>query len=143
MRVPRCRHFRQPLLREHRLYQADWLLRFYGFATGEIATGADGNLPLEMDPKLAWALAHRGQFPVDVNVAPREMLLRVPGLGVRTVDLLLSARRHRRLRAEDLLRLRVPARKALPFLLAEGHRPRGFDSAALPQRMPRQGRLFA
>ncbi len=132
-----------PLLREHRLYQADWLLRFYGFVTGEIATGADGNLPLEMDPKLAWALAHRERFPVDVNTAPREALLRVPGLGVRTVDRLLLARRHGRLRVADLVRLRVPARKALPFLLAEGHRPRGLDAAGLAQRLPRQGSLFS
>src|SRR5699024_7720423 len=76
---------RPPLLREHRLYQADWLLRFYGFEAGEIAAPG-ANLALDLDPKLAWALAHRGRFPVDVNAAPRELLLRVPGVGVRNVD---------------------------------------------------------
>ncbi len=70
-----------PLLREHRLYQADWLLRFYGFGVEELATDAAGNLDLVHDPKLAWALEHREMFPVDVNTAPREALLRVPGLG--------------------------------------------------------------
>jgi predicted DNA-binding helix-hairpin-helix protein len=72
-----------PLLREHRLYQADWLLRFYGFGADELATNDAGNMPLDIDPKLAWALAHRGLFPVDINTAPREMLLRIPGLGVK------------------------------------------------------------
>ena len=80
-----------PLVREHRLYQADWLLRFYGFELDEImAGGEDGNLDLGIDPKLAWALKHRERFPVDVNRAPREMLLRVPGLGAKTVDRMLS-----------------------------------------------------
>src|SRR5690606_23597725 len=72
-----------PLAREHRLYQADWLMRFYGFEAGEIAPASgDGMLRLEVDPKLAWALAHPERFPVDLNRAPRELLLRVPGLGV-------------------------------------------------------------
>ena len=79
-----------PLLREHRLYQADWLLRFYGFALDEMPIGATGNLPLEIDPKLAWALDHREDFPVDVNRAPREILLRIPGLGVKSADRLIS-----------------------------------------------------
>ncbi len=108
-----------PLVREHRLYQADWLLRFYGFTDDELATGDDGNMPLEMDPKLAWALAHRETFPVDVNRAPRELLLRVPGLGQDTVRKILLARRHRAIRREDLHTLHV-ARRADPFLLAAG-----------------------
>ena len=71
-------------MREHRLYQADWLMRFYGFAQPEILAGtADGMLDLDIDPKLAWALRNRGVFPVDVNRADREALLRVPGLGVK------------------------------------------------------------
>src|SRR5690606_19302764 len=83
-----------PLLREHRLYQADWLMRFYGFSAEEIATGTTaGHLDLDLDPKLAWALQHRGDFPLDVNRASREMLLRVPGFGTKTVDRILSARR--------------------------------------------------
>jgi putative DNA modification/repair radical SAM protein len=115
---------RPPLMREHRLYQADWLYRFYGFSIEEItASRADGMLDLDLDPKLAWALANRAQFPVDVNRAGREMLLRVPGLGVRTVDAILAARRHRRLRLDDLARLRVPLRKARPYILAEGWTP--------------------
>ncbi len=112
-----------PLLREHRLYQADWLLRFYGFTRDELPTGQSGNLPLEHDPKLAWALAHRGDFPVDLNAAPREMLLRVPGLGVRSADRLLASRRHRRLRMADLARLRLPVAKLAPFVCAADHHP--------------------
>jgi putative DNA modification/repair radical SAM protein len=105
-----------PKLREHRLYQADWLLRLYGFAPGEIVAGKDGNLSLDHDPKLAWALAHREFFPVDVNEASREALLRVPGLGVKNADRILKIRRFHRLSWEDLRRLRVSTRKAMPFL---------------------------
>lgn len=113
-----------PLVREHRLYQADWLMRFYGFAADEIASGeAGGMLRLEVDPKLAWALAHPEKFPVDLDRAPRELLLRVPGLGVKAVDRLLLARRVRRLRSDDLKRLRVPTRKVLPFVVLADHRP--------------------
>lgn len=114
-----------PLVREHRLYQADWLLRFYGFDLAEIMAGGDhGMLDLGVDPKLAWALRHRDRFPVDVNKAPREMLLKVPGLGTRTVGKLLAARRHRGIRADDLARLGLPLRKLLPFLVTADHRPR-------------------
>ncbi|MEE7560980.1 putative DNA modification/repair radical SAM protein, partial [Xanthomonas sp. Kuri4-2] len=91
-----------PLQREHRLYQADWLLRFYDFSVDEIAPAqASGMLDLDVDPKLAWALRHPERFPVDLNVAPREMLLRVPGLGTRNADRLLVSRRHARLRVGD------------------------------------------
>src|SRR6201999_4187334 len=74
-----------PLVREHRLYQADWLMRFYGFAHDEIISARSVMLALDVDPKLAWALPHRERFPVDLNRAPKEMLLRVPGLGVTSV----------------------------------------------------------
>jgi putative DNA modification/repair radical SAM protein len=116
---------RPPLMREHRLYQSDWLMRFYGFAPSEVAdaAGPDGMLPLDIDPKLAWALKHRESFPVDVNRAPRETLLRIPGLGVKAVDKLLASRRHRRLRLEDLARLTVSVAKIRPFVVAEGWRP--------------------
>ena len=85
-----------------------------------------------MDPKLAWAVAHPERFPVDLNRAPRELLLRVPGLGVKAVDRLLLARRVRRLRADDLKRLHVPLRRVLPFVVLADHRPRGIAGAAAP-----------
>jgi len=114
-----------PLQREHRLYQADWLLRFYDFQLDEI-TGvtADGNLDLDIDPKLAWALAHRGLFPVDVNNAARDVLLRVPGFGVKIVNRILTTRRHRTLRFEDLLRMGASMQKARAFISAKGWSPR-------------------
>lgn len=118
-----------PLRRENRLYQADWLLRFYGFTVDEIAPPAlDRNapvlLPLDIDPKLAWALRHRALFPVDLNRAPQEQMLRVPGLGVRMVKRLLSIRRVGRLRLADLVRLKLPLRKLLPFITVVDHHPR-------------------
>jgi predicted DNA-binding helix-hairpin-helix protein len=111
-----------PLRREHRLYQADWLMRFYGFAVDEIVP-AGGMLELEVDPKLAWALRHRDRFPVDVNSADRELLLRVPGMGTRSVDRLLAERRHRRLRLADVARLGPSLRKIRPFVIAADHSP--------------------
>ncbi len=116
-----------PLVREHRLYQADWLMRFYGFASDEIVQRADGMLDLDIDPKLAWALAHREHFPVDVNRASREDLLRVPGLGAKTVDRLIASRRHRRIRSADLARLRVAMAKVMPFVTVADHRPGASD----------------
>lgn len=122
-----------PLVREHRLYQADWLMRFYGFQVGELTTDTEPDLPLGMDPKLAWALRHREAFPVDLNKAPREKLLRVPGLGVRNVDRLLRIRRWHRLRLDDLTRLRVPVKKALPFVVVADHTPHLLErQGALP-----------
>jgi putative DNA modification/repair radical SAM protein len=113
-----------PLQRENRLYQADWLLRHYGFSPAEIAAGgSDGMLDLEIDPKLAWALKNRDRFPVDVNTAPREMLLRVPGLGKRAVDRIIAARRHTTLRLEDVARLTTGLKRVRPFLVAADHRP--------------------
>ncbi|MEJ2604244.1 MAG: putative DNA modification/repair radical SAM protein [Gammaproteobacteria bacterium] len=135
-----------PLLREHRLYQADWLLRFYGFDVEEIfAGGGDGMLELGVDPKLAWALRHLERFPVDVNRADRELLLRVPGLGTRAVGRILKARRHRRLGLDDLARMTVSVAKIRPFLLARGWQPGSLlDNHALPAmlaRPPRQQSL--
>ena len=111
---------RPPMIREHRLYQADWLLRFYGFKLGEIL-GPDENLDLEVDPKFAWAMRHRELFPVDVNVAAREMLLRVPGLGVRNVDRLLRLRAQRSVRDRDLQKLRIIKRARSFLITADGH----------------------
>lgn len=112
-----------PLVREHRLYQADWLLRFYGFNVKELTTEAEPDLPLGIDPKLAWALRNREKFPVDLNRAGREILLRVPGLGVRNVDRILQARRWHGLRLADLTRLRVPMKKVMPFIIVLDHHP--------------------
>jgi putative DNA modification/repair radical SAM protein len=114
-----------PLLRENRLYQADWLMRYYGFSSDEIAAASSGGmLDLAIDPKLAWALKHRDRFPVDINRAEREMLLRVPGLGVRSVDKILASRRHRTLRLDDLSRLAVSTKKLLPFVVTADYSPR-------------------
>ncbi len=112
-----------PLVREHRLYQADWLLRHYGFQAGELTSAEQPNLDLAIDPKLAWALRHRAMFPVDVNRAPRSRLLRVPGLGARNVERILKARRFGRLTLADLARLKVVLRKAQPFLITADHNP--------------------
>lgn len=132
-----------PLAREHRLYQADWLLRHYAFSVDEIASVSNDNmLDLDIDPKLAWALKNRGSFPVDVNAAPREMLLRVPGLGKRAVDRIVSARRHTRLRAADVRRLTVSFRRAAPFLITLDHHPgRLTDRADLRERIAPQKQL--
>jgi len=104
------------LWREHRLYQADWLLRFYGFSPSEIAPPEHPNLPLHTDPKLAWALRNLGDFPVDVNRASREQLVRVPGLGVRNVLRILELRRHQEIRIETLARLGVRWQKVRYFV---------------------------
>ena len=114
-----------PLMREHRLYQADWLLRFYGFSRHELSSAMpDGYLELALDPKTAWALANRQNFPVDVNTAERRHLLRVPGFGVRVVNRILSSRRHRRLRFEDLRAMGARLSRAHFFIAATDHIPR-------------------
>jgi putative DNA modification/repair radical SAM protein len=116
---------RPPLIREHRLYQSDWLMRFYGYQPGEVmqATEEDGNLPLDIDPKLAWALKFRDRFPVDVNYASKEQLLRVPGLGVKAVNQIIASRRHRTLRLEDVGRLTASLTKVRPFICTADWRP--------------------
>ncbi|MEH3104856.1 MAG: putative DNA modification/repair radical SAM protein [Sphingomonas phyllosphaerae] len=117
---------RPPLMREHRLYQSDWLMRFYGFQPREVVAATDdatGMLPLDIDPKLAWALKFRDHFPVDINRAPRELLWRVPGLGTKAVKSILAARRWRRLRLDDVARLTVSIARIRPFIIAEDWRP--------------------
>ena len=121
-----------PLIREHRLYQSDWLMRFYGYTHKEITTGDDdratnGMLDLDVDPKLGWALRNRYFFPVDLNKDSRERLLRIPGLGVKTVDLLLKMRRFKKIRLADLASLRTGYVKALPFMMCGDHTPRGSE----------------
>jgi putative DNA modification/repair radical SAM protein len=116
---------RPPLMREHRLYQSDWLMRFYGFTPKDVvaATGDDGMLPLDIDPKLAWALKFRESFPVDVNRASKEQLFRVPGLGTKAVERILSSRRWRKLRLEDVARLTLSIAKVRPFISTADWRP--------------------
>jgi predicted DNA-binding helix-hairpin-helix protein len=116
---------RPPLIREHRLYQSDWMVRFYGYSALEVAdaAGADGMLPLDIDPKAAWALKHRHLFPLDVNRAPRESLLRVPGLGVKAVGAILAARRLHALTLADVARVTVSIVRLRPFLITADWRP--------------------
>jgi putative DNA modification/repair radical SAM protein len=113
-----------PLQRENRLYQADWLLRFYGFTADEVASGGEaGMLALDIDPNSAWALKNRDRFPVDVNTADREMLLRVPGLGARSVNRIVAARRYTTLRLADVARMARSVKRLLPFLIAADYQP--------------------
>jgi putative DNA modification/repair radical SAM protein len=112
-----------PRIREHRLYQADWLIRHYGFTHDELTTGAAPDLPLHISPKLAWALRHPEVFPVDVNTAPRELLLRVPGVGYHMVNRLIRVRRHHRLELRDLQKLRVRLTEARYFIVTADARP--------------------
>ncbi len=126
-----------PLVREHRLYQADWLMRFYGFAAKELTDSQQPNLDLRIDPKLAWAIKHREWFPVDVNRASRWKLLRVPGLGARNVDRICSIRRFHSLRLADLAKLRVSLAKIKPWIITADSNPDALrlDRADLPDRM--------
>jgi putative DNA modification/repair radical SAM protein len=136
---------RPPLMREHRLYQADWLLRFYGFERAEIdAASTNGMLDVDIDPKLSWALAHRESFPIDLNRAPRRMLLRVPGLGAKTVDRLIAARRMTSIRLSDLTKLTKTAKKAMPFIQTSDYQPGGLlDTQNLRARFAPPPEQFA
>ena len=114
-----------PLLREHRLYQADWLLRFYGFRAEELLDAQHPDFDPRVDPKCSWALAHLDFFPVEVNTADYETLLRIPGVGVTSAQRILSARRAGRLRIDDLRKLGVVMKRAQYFLTASGKMPDG------------------
>ena len=109
-----------PLTREHRLYQADWLLRFYGYRVGELFAPDQADLRLDIDPKAAWALRNFGLFPLEVNRASYEELLRVPGLGVRTARRIVRARRHGRLGFDDLKTLGLSLKRAGFFITCNG-----------------------
>jgi putative DNA modification/repair radical SAM protein len=126
-----------PLVREHRLYQADWLMRFYEFKIEELTTTNEPNLDLAIDPKLAWALRNRHFFPIDLNKAPRYLLLRIPGVGTKSVDRILQVRRWQKIRLEHLPRLRVSVRKVLPFVVTSDHNPDALtlDRANLKARL--------
>jgi putative DNA modification/repair radical SAM protein len=138
------------LMREHRLYQADWLTRVYGFEEAEVTQSlVGGMLDLELDPKLAWALANRGRFPLDVNVADREDLLRIPGLGVRSVDRVIALRRLKRVTLTDLQSLSKSVKRIKPFVACADWSPTGLlEAADLESRFrsgdaaPRQLSLF-
>jgi putative DNA modification/repair radical SAM protein len=111
-----------PMMREHRLYQADFLLRGYGYNAKELLPAA-GNLALDIDPKLAWALAHREHFPLDLNTADPSLIVRVPGIGLRNARRLVELRRARRIRYADLARLRCSMDKLKPFIVTADYRP--------------------
>ncbi|MDB5595192.1 MAG: putative modification/repair radical protein [Hyphomicrobiales bacterium] len=142
---------RPPMMREHRLYQADWLYRFYGFTMDEIVDSTSGGmLDLAVDPKLAWALGHRAGFPVDINRAPRETLLRIPGLGVKSVEKILRMRRLAALRLSDVARLTRSLKSVRPFIVTLDWNPgMATDSMALAAQVtpkiekPQQLSLFA
>jgi len=119
-----------PMMREHRLYQSDWLMRFYGFSAAELTTPESPDLSLTEDPKTTWAKSHPEFFPIDVNAAPREALLRVPGIGYRNVERILSIRKYHQLLLDDLKKLHVRIKNALPYLITADH---------LPQQQPADG----
>ncbi len=110
-----------PMLRENRLYQTDWLMRFYGFDVSEILNEQHQHLDLDIDPKLSWALRNLHEFPVDVNTADKRMLARVPGLGMKSVHKILNARRFRRLNWEHLKRIGVALNRAKYFVICESN----------------------
>ena len=112
-----------PVVRENRLYQADWLMRYYGFAPNEIVDDRQPFLDLEIDPKLAWALRNSHLFPIDINQAPREMLLRIPGVGVRSVQKILMARKFQTLSYYDLKKMGVTLSRAKYFITCSGATP--------------------
>ena len=117
-------HPPSPPLREHRLYQSSFLLRDYGFTVEELPFGPGGNLPLESDPKLAWANRHLSHTPIELNTAGRRDLLRVPGIGPKGADKVLRERRRGRLRdLADLRKLGISPKRAAPFILLSGRRP--------------------
>ena len=136
-----------PMMREHRLYQADFLMRGYGFQAGELLPEGGGNLALDIDPKLAWALSHRDLFPLDLNLAEPQMIARVPGIGVRNAKRIVELRRSRRIRYVDLARLRCSMEKVKPFIVTVDYRPQRdtLPSESLRRMMseaPQQMSLF-
>ncbi len=109
-----------PLLREHRLYQADWLLRFYGFKAGELLSQENPNFNVYLDPKCEWAIRHLECFPVEINKAPYDLLLRIPGVGVKSARRIVKARRSQKLNFEHLKRIGVVLKRAHYFITCDG-----------------------
>ena len=105
-----------PLLRENRLYQSDWLMRFYGFEATEIVNAKHPNLDLDIDPKLSWALRHPEQFPIDINQAEYRMILRVPGIGVRSAKKIIQARRFGKIHIDQIKKLGIAYNRAMHFI---------------------------
>ena len=138
-----------PLVREHRLYQADWLMRFYGFEAAELTSDAEPELSLSEDPKSSWARRHPEFFPIDVNTAPREALLRVPGIGYKNVERIVRIRRYQKLSLEHLRKLHVQLKNAAAYILAVDHLPSASrvnlhpDAPAVVPVAPAQLELFA
>jgi predicted DNA-binding helix-hairpin-helix protein len=117
-------HAPTPLIRQNRLYQASFLVRDYGFTLEDLPFAGEGNLPLDTDPKTAWAQAHLQEHPLEINRASREELLRIPGIGPKSVEIILNARRERRLSDLSVLgKLGILAQRAAPFILLDGKRP--------------------
>lgn len=155
--LPAPQGFQPPLLREHRLYQADWLLRFYGFRAEELLDASHPDFNPQVDPKCSWALRHLDFFPVEVNRADYEALLRIPGVGVVSAKRILVSRRARKLRIEDLPKLGVVMKRAQYFLTASGRMADGLrftpdsllrnliaaERPSLPQPELEQMSLFA
>ncbi len=138
-----------PLVRENRLYQADWLMRFYQFNAEEILDDAHPDLDLEVDPKIAWALRHPEVFPIDINTADYSQILRVPGIGVQSAMRIASTRRYRRLNHEHLKKLGVVMKRAQYFITCGQHTPLTIDTAgpekirhALTGKLPQQNRPY-
>ncbi len=131
-----------PLMREHRLYQSDWLMRFYGFEASELTSEENPSLSLTEDPKTTWARTHPEYFPVDVNTAVKESLLRVPGIGYRNVERIVSIRKYHALGLEDLKKLNVRLKSALPYVVAVDHLPSAMILSA-PEPAAAQLDLFA
>ncbi|MCR1024345.1 putative DNA modification/repair radical SAM protein [Cellulophaga baltica] len=110
-----------PMLRENRLYQTDWLLRFYGFGVKEILNDTHPNLDIDVDPKLSWALRNLSQFPIDVNTAEPRMLARIPGLGMNSVYKIINARKYRKLTFDHLKKIGVALNRAKYFMVCSGN----------------------
>ena len=138
-----------PILRENRLYQTDWLLRFYGFDVREILNAQNPNLDIDIDPKLSWALRNMDQFPVDVNTADKRMLARIPGLGMKSVNKILNARRYRKLNMENLKAIGIAMNRAKYFMVCdsrEWHRkdiaPERIKSMILQQSQSKYQKMY-
>lgn len=124
-----------PLQREHRIYQADWLLRFYNFSYTELFDESNQNLEMSIDPKSSWALKNLDLFPVDINTVPKETLIRIPGIGIRGAHKILKARRYKKLGFEELKQLKISLKRAKYFILDKGKYQR--EISMYPEKIKR------